>query len=343
MNSYERAITTLTGGIPDCVPTFELMIDPAVIRSISGNEDYMEFCEKMDIDFVVTPTPSKLYREECIDKADGIYRNEWGIVRQYGSEVVSIIREGPIHSQEDLDNYQAPDPLDEFRFEPLRALVKRFKGKRLIGMILHDSFSYPCYLRGMENLFMDFYDHPDWVRKLVDISVDHNIAMAQKAIDLGADFIVLGDDYGGKTSLLISPDQFREFFLDGLGRIVKAVKFKGAFCLKHCCGNINSVIDDLVATGIDGIHPLDANAGMDMVRIKEKYPNLTVIGGIDCNEPLSSFTPAEMTEEVRRILDLTAAGGRYVAATSNSVHSSAKPENFVAMQKAVKEYGRYRK
>ena len=143
--------------------------------------------------------------------------------------------------------------------------------------------------------------------------------------------------------MLISPDQFREFFLEGLGRIVKAVKSKGAFCLKHCCGNINSVIDDLVATGIDGIHPLDANAGMDMVKIKEKYPNLTVIGGIDCNEPLSSFTPAEMTEEVRRILDRTAMGGRYVAATSNSVHSSAKPENFAAMQKAVKEYGRYRK
>ena len=117
MNSYERAITTLTGGIPDCVPTFELMIDPVVIRSILGNDDYMEFCEKMDIDFVVTPTPSKLYREECIDKADGIYRNEWGIVRQYGSEVVSIIREGPIHTQEDLDHYQAPDPLDEYRFE----------------------------------------------------------------------------------------------------------------------------------------------------------------------------------------------------------------------------------
>ncbi len=341
VNSYERAMTVLRGGIPDRVPSFELMIDPAVITSLMGYDDYMDFCDFMDLDLVVAPTPSKLYRETAVDREKGVYRNEWGIVRQYGAEVVSIVREGPIRTLEDLERYQAPDPLDEYRFSALRALVGRFKGRRMIGMILHDSFSYPCYLRGMENLFMDLFDHPDWVRRLVDLSVEHNIAMARKAAEIGADFIVLGDDYGAKTSLLISPEQFREFFLPGLIRIVREVKAAGLFCLKHCCGNINAVLEDIVASGIDGIHPLDANAGMDMAGVKEKYLHLTVIGGIDCNEPLSAFTPQEMEREVKRVLGLFAPEGRYIAATSNSVHSSAKPENFAAMQKAIREYGSY--
>ena len=39
MNSYERVERVLNGEIPDRVPTFELMIDPKVIRGITGNDD----------------------------------------------------------------------------------------------------------------------------------------------------------------------------------------------------------------------------------------------------------------------------------------------------------------
>lgn len=44
MNSYERALTGLNGEIPDRVPSFELMIDPAVINAVIGSDDYMDFC-----------------------------------------------------------------------------------------------------------------------------------------------------------------------------------------------------------------------------------------------------------------------------------------------------------
>jgi uroporphyrinogen decarboxylase len=341
MNSYERAKVTLEGGIPDRVPSFELMIDPAVITKIIGYDSYMDLCEYLDIDILVTPTPSKLYRETLIDEKKRIYKNEWGIVRRYSDEVVSIPMEGPIIEPEDILSYKPPDPLDEYRFEPIKALVKRFKGKKLVGMHLHDSLNYTYYLRGMENLFMDLILDPELVHSLVDISIEHNMKMAEKAIDLGADFIIFGDDYGTKLNTMMSPEHFNEFFLPGLRKIVQAVKAKGAYALKHCCGNINAILDDMLDTGFDGIHPLDANAGMNMKAVKDTHKNLTIIGGIDCAAPLTSFTEEEMTEEVKRILKLNAPGGRYIIASSNSVHSKTRPENFIAMQKAVQKYGLY--
>ena len=63
MNSYERVRTVLEGGIPDRVPSFELMIDPRVIEGIVPGGDYMDLCDAVDLDIVVTQTPSKLYRE----------------------------------------------------------------------------------------------------------------------------------------------------------------------------------------------------------------------------------------------------------------------------------------
>jgi uroporphyrinogen decarboxylase len=342
LNSYERAMLTLTGEIPDRVPTFELMIDPAVMQALIGSTDYPDFCEYAGLDLVVTGTPSKLYAERVLDPGTQTVVNEWGVVRRYTGEVVSIPLEGPIKDPEDVRTYTPPDPGDERRYAELKMLLKRFKGKKLVGMHLHDALNYPVYLRGMEQLFFDLFEHPDLVHRLVRISVDHNTAVAERAVDLGADFIILGDDYGSKTSTLISPGQFRDFFFPGLREIVGAVKAKGAFCLKHCCGNINGILDDMVATGLDWMHPLDAGAGMDMAAVKSRYQHLTVIGGISCADPLTSYPTDRLEAEVKEVIGRVAPGGRFILASSNSIHSQVKPENFMAMQEAVREYGHYR-
>ncbi len=336
MNGYERMKATLAGERVDYTPSMELMIDGSLIKTVVGSDDYAQFCEVVGLDAVLTPTPSKLYRSEVLDAEKGIFKNEWGTVRQQGTEVVSAIIDEPIKSAEDVFAYQAPDPLDDYRFVELKKLVQRFKGEKLIGMHIHDAFNYPYYLAGMENLFIMMFENPDAVHHLVDISVKHNIALAKKAVELGADFIILGDDYGGGNQLLVSPAKFREFFLPGLRQVVAAVKEEGAYCFKHCCGDINEILDDMVATGIDLLHPLDPSANMDILAVKQKYPKLVVMGGINCYEPLCTFTLDEIEAETKRVLDLVGTGGRYVIASSNSVHSDVKPENYMKMQEVRK-------
>jgi uroporphyrinogen decarboxylase len=38
---------------------------------------------------------------------------------------------------------------------------------------------------------------------------------------------------------------------------------------------------------------------------------------------------------------VAAPGGGYILSSSNSIHPACKPENFVAMIRAAKAYGRY--
>ncbi|GFP29429.1 uroporphyrinogen decarboxylase [Candidatus Hakubella thermalkaliphila] len=147
--------------------------------------------------------------------------------------------------------------------------------------------------------------NPPMVKELVQISVEHNVALAEKAIDLGADFVVLGDDYGSSMGPLMSPAQFEEFFLPGLQEVVKAIKDKGAYCIKHCCGDINLLLDMIVGTGIDALHPLDAAAGMDIAAVKQNYGDrICVIGGVDCGDLLSLDPPERVVEEVKKVLTL---------------------------------------
>ena len=341
MNSYERVVTVLNGGIPDRVPTFELMIDLNVMKRATGTNDYMDMCDILDMDVVVTQTPSRLYREVVVDEKNHITRNEWGMLRQHTGELVSHPLHGPIETLEEALAYTAPDPTDGFRFEYLKRLVKRFKGKRFIVFHLHDGFNYSYYLTSMEDMMCNLIEEPELVQRLVDVSIEHNLKLAEIALDLGADAILTSDDYGSKTSLLVSRQHCEEFFFPGLKKICDYTTGRGAYMAKHSCGAITPIIGNMVDYGVCMMHPLDENCGVNQLEVKQKYPSLTVVGGIDCHVPLMTYTPEQVEEYVKGVLASHAPGGRYICATNNSIHSGVRPENFLAMHEAVHKWGRY--
>ena len=100
-----------------------------------------------------------------------------------------------------------------------------------------------------------------------------NERIVRNAIREGAEVICLGDDYASNNAPLFSPDMFRRFVRPYLKRIVDAVHEEGVLVVKHTDGNIWPIIDDIVSTGIDGLHPLEPVAGMDLAEVKAAYRN----------------------------------------------------------------------
>jgi len=342
MTNRERAASALQKKAPDRVPLFELLIDPGVIRGICPECSYTDFAEIFDLDIVLTGTPSLNYRMETIDEKSRTYRDEWGVIRQFSDQTVSFPMEGPIKTEKDLQHYSPPDPIDPFRFTGLTKLLENFKGKKLIGMHVHDAFSYPSYLRGMDNLLMDIIEQPDLVHRLVKMGVKHTKTLIQKAYSLGAELFVFGDDYAGTTGPLMSPKHFEEFFLPGLREVVETAKNYGAFTIKHTDGDISSIIEPIISTGINGLHPLDPEAGMDIKEVKEKYGDkICVIGNIDTGKILTESTPEVVEETVRTLIANVAPGGGYILSSANSIHAHVRPENYRAMLKAAIKYGNY--
>jgi len=341
MNSKQRAISVLEGKVPDRVPLFELLVDKRVIKKIKPNGDYADLAEDT-LDLVLTNTPSLLYRKKDIDKSKGIFVNEWGIIRQDSGQSVSMPLEGPIKSKEDLEGYKVPDPNDEYRYIELNYLLQRFRGKKAVGMHLHDVFNYPCYLRGMENFLMDMATDKYMVEKLVEMSLEHNLVIAKNAIKMGADFIVFGDDYGATSGPMFSPKSFEELLLPGFKEIVSEVKKAGGFVIKHCCGNIYDLLDMVIDAGIDAMHPLDQAAGMDIAKVQAKYKGrVAVIGGVDCGELLTNKFPEDVIAETKKLLKNVSSKGGHIMGSSNTIHPKVKPESYLAMVDTVKKFGNY--
>ncbi len=160
----------------------------------------------------------------------------------------------------------------------------------------------------------------------------------QRVIQAGVDVIIFGDDYADKNSPLMSPRHFKEFILPGLKRCVNAAHAAGAFVIKHTDGNIMPILDMIVETGIDGLNPLEPPAGMDIGLIKQRYgKRIALIGNIDCGYLLSQAPVAEVRKVTRETMQIAMPGGGYCLSSSNSIHSSVKPENFMAMIETWRE------
>ncbi len=185
-------------------------------------------------------------------------------------------------------------------------------------------------------------ENPDLVRELIEVTMSHDLRATQRVIQAGVDVVIFGDDYADKNSPLMSPRHFKEFILPGLKRCVDAAHAAGPYVIKHTDGNIMPILDMIVETGIHGLNPIEPPAGMDIGLIKQRYgKRIALIGNIDCSELLCQAPVEEVRRVTRETIRVAMPGGGYCLSSSNSIHSSVKPENFMAMIETWREYRDY--
>jgi hypothetical protein len=158
----ERVLKALHREQPDHVPSFEWEIDEGLIESLLPGGSLLDFIEWTDLDGVsIFEDTEKTYIDE------NTFIDEWGVTFRKTEEIYPISIDFPIKTPSDLAKLILPDPCSPVRFTSLISAVERFKGKRAILFRAHDVFSIPRYLRGIENLLMDFILNPGLLRELV--------------------------------------------------------------------------------------------------------------------------------------------------------------------------------
>ena len=339
MNPYERFMTALERKEPDRVPIVEWSISPKVFQAICPQaRDQTDFEDAMDFDGVSTA----FHFDKVREFSDGSYMDEWGVLFKPSPEMIDHPLRGPIQSKDDLKNYAPPDPDAPQRLGKLPELVARFKGKRAVIFRHRAAFMWSVFLRGFENLLVDFLLDPEFAHELMEKVLTMSLRVARNAIRAGADAIVIADDYAGNHGPFFSPGIAREFVIPRLKRMVDAIHEEGGKAIKHSDGNLWPILDQIVAAGVDGLNPIEPLAGMQIGEVKRKYGSrLCLIGNIDCGHLLPHGSEAEVQAAVKDCIATAAPGGGFIMSSSNSIHSSVNPANYRAMIEAAREFGRY--
>ncbi len=339
MNSPERVQTALRRGQPDRVPIVEFVIDPKVAEAaVPGCVDTSDCKDRLGMDSVGCGVQFDAVEEH----ADGTYVDEWGVTYRRNPEVVAHPVRGPIETMADLRRYQPPDPDAPHRLGELADVVRRYKGERAIIFHQRAAFMWSAYLNGLDNLLANFLLEPALAEALLDMVLEVHLAVARRAVRAGAEVIVLGDDYAHNTGPMMSPDAFDHLILPRLTRMVDVIHEEGALVIKHSDGYMYPLLESIAASGADAVNPIEPAAGMDLATTKRLVGDrMALVGNVDCGQLLSHGTTDDVRNAVRQCILDGGPGGGYLLSSSNSIHSSVKPENLVAMVEAGLEYGTY--
>jgi len=257
------------------------------------------------------------------------FRDVFGVVWDRSVDRDIGIVEGCVLPGPTLKGYEFPDPLNQRFFEDIPERISRYGDCFRVFKVGFSLYERAWTLRGMENLMMDFLDHPDFVRRLLRSIADYNIAQVKKALEYDIDAVYFGDDWGQQTGLQMGPRIWRRFILPELERMYTVVRESGKYVMIHSCGKVDELFDDLIGIGLNCFNPFQPEV-MDVFDIMNVYRGrLAFHGGLSTQQTLPYGSVEDVKNETAKLLQAGSNGG-YIFAPAHAVEGDVPLENMLA-------------
>jgi uroporphyrinogen decarboxylase len=250
---------------------------------------------------------------------------------------------GPIQNRADFERYpwdELPTRYWDYAGPKLDAFVRQMpRGTKALGGVGNGVFEISEDLVGFQSLAYLHADDPETFAALYRRIGDLMVQIWSEFLPRYGDSFAIcrfGDDLGFKTSTLVSPRLIRQHVLPQYRRVIGTIKAAAKPFLWHSCGNIFSVMDDVIALGIDAKHSNeDCIAPFDQW-IARYGDRIGLLGGIDV-DLLCQKSPDEITETVygkgRRF---RAAAKGYALGSGNSIPEYVPIDGYLAMIEGAK-------
>ncbi len=157
------------------------------------------------------------------------------------------------------------------------------------------------------------------------------------------DGFALCSDYAFNVNPFFSPELFEELVAPHLKECIDTYRSLGYYTIKHTDGNINPILDQIVACGPDALHSIDPQGHMCLSEVRKKYGDrICTIGNVNCGL-LQTGTDEEAIDDVHRCLKEGMDGNYgFIFSTSNCAYTGMPLERYEMMEKIWKEEAIYR-
>ncbi len=217
---------------------------------------------------------------------------------------------GPV---QDMAGYEAirehlyPD-IDWERAFPPEIRERHAAGEVAVWFTVDGFFWFPRVLLGIERHLYAFYDQPELIKRINQDLVEY-IKRILKELShiIEPEFMTFGEDMSYNNGPMLSKAMFDEFMAPYYRQVIPLIKAQNIIPIVDSDGNVEACVPWFLDCGVQGILPLERQAGVDVARLRQNYPNLVMIGGFD--KMTMTQGRAAMRAEWERLLPTMKTGG----------------------------------
>ncbi|HBE40977.1 MAG TPA: hypothetical protein DDW27_07195 [Bacteroidales bacterium] len=340
---YSNLLQVVSNIRPARLPLYEHHIDAPFISKVLG--------EKLDPTGLKTNELTDYYR-----KVIGFWKDMTfdgfdfeaaicDILPGHGAIMGGML--GPIQTRDDFNKYPWKDiPLIFMEtytphFEAIRKTLQA--GMKAFGGCGYGIFEASRDLVGYEPLCIMQCLDPDLFRdlfiKIGDLWIELWTWVIKNYSDIYV-FFRMGDDLGYKTSTLLDPEIIRQHILPQFKRVIDLIHASDKKFLLHSCGNIFSLMDDIIALGIDAKHSNEDQIAPFSEWIDRYSQKIGLFGGFDLNILILNEPEIVYKNVLEQGLMFRKKARGYGLGSGNSIPEYIPVDGYLAMVEAVKEIRR---
>jgi uroporphyrinogen decarboxylase len=221
--------------------------------------------------------------------------------------------------------------------------LRQQSDRAIIGLFGGNLLELGQWFYRNDNFFMLLAGEPERAHRFLDKLMEihlRNLDGFLTAVASHIDVILFGDDLGMQSGPQMSPAMYREYFQPRERAMWQIVKQRAPHLkiMLHCCGGVRELLPGLIDAGLEAINPVQVTCrGMEPAGLKRDFGNRLTFwgGGCDTRDVLIKGTPAQVSEHVRKQVEILRPGGGFIFQQVHNILADVPPANVVAMYDAV--------
>ncbi len=202
------------------------------------------------------------------------------------------------------------DIIDREKWSAWAELQRR--GEAVLWFSLDGFFWFPRTLFGIEPHLYAFYDNAELMHRINADLTDWNLKIIDELCSICTpDFMSFAEDMSYNHGPMLSKGLFDEFMKPYYDKVIPRLKENRIISIIDSDGDITVPADWFEEAGIEGILPLERQAGVDVAEIRRQHPKMRFIGCFD--KMTMNKGEAAMRAEFERLLPTASQGGLIIS------------------------------
>lgn len=267
-----------------------------------------------------------------------VYKQDWFAVCGPDCPQPKAHGSGIIETNQDytrlLPHLYPANPVDVQEWEARAA--EQQQGKSVLWFTVDGFFWFARRLLGIERHLYAFYDQPELMHRINSDLADWILrGIEQVCAICTPDFMTFGEDMSYNNGPMLSKGLFDEFMRPYYDRIIPALRKHGVMPIIDSDGDISIPAYWFAEAGLEGILPLERQAGVDIAALRADHPKMKFIGHFD--KMTMDKGENAMRAEFERLLPTVAKGG-FLISCDHQTPPGVSYENYQTYLALFREY-----